>query len=207
LTSAYRPQARVRPALRKAPSAAVQGPSLLAVFNAETNHIEKTIKVGSRPHWVATGPGGKTALTTNEDSNDVSIVDLESGAITNIPVGNGPRKIAVQTAAAQQRSSSRRVIISGFAFTPESLQVGSGESVTWINDDGAPHSVALKSGKASDTLMRIELQRGLRPSRQLRLSLLHPSLYDWQNTRHSAPGSARPSIILKLLNACELRIS
>ncbi len=63
---------------------AVQGPSLLAVFNPQTNSVEKSIKVGSRPHWVAGGPGGKTALTTNEDSNDVSIVDLESGTVTNI---------------------------------------------------------------------------------------------------------------------------
>jgi YVTN family beta-propeller protein len=131
---------------------AVQGPSLLAVFNAETNRVEKTIKVGSQPHWVASGPGGKTALTTNEESNDVSIVDLESGAITNIPVGNAPRKIAVQTASAQQRSSNRRVTISGFAFTPALLEVSTEQTVTWINDDGASHSVALKNGKASDTL-------------------------------------------------------
>jgi YVTN family beta-propeller protein len=132
---------------------AVQGPSLLTVFNPQTNSVEKSIKVGSRPHWVASGPGGKTALTTNEDSNDVSIVDLESGAVTNIPVGNAPRKIAVQTAAAQPRSSNRRVTIAGFAFTPSLLQVSAGETVTWFNDDGAPHTVAVKNGSASDTVM------------------------------------------------------
>jgi YVTN family beta-propeller protein len=75
----------------------VQGPSLLAVFNPQTNSVEKSIKVGSRPHWVALVPGNKTALTTNEESNDVSIVDLESGAVTNIPVGGAPRKVAVQS--------------------------------------------------------------------------------------------------------------
>jgi len=61
--------------------------------------------VGSRPHWVAPGPGSKTALTTNEESNDVSIIDLETGAVTNITVGNAPRKIAVQTAPAKQAPS------------------------------------------------------------------------------------------------------
>ena len=132
---------------------AVQGPSLLAVFNPQTNNVEKSIKVGSRPHWVAPGPGSKTALTTNEDSNDVSIVDLESGAVTNITVGNAPRKIAVQTAPAKQASSSRRITISGFAFAPATLKVSAGETVTWVNDDGAPHSIALKDGPASDTLM------------------------------------------------------
>jgi YVTN family beta-propeller protein len=154
---------------------AVQGPSLLAVFDAETNRIEKTIKVGSRPHWVASGPGGKTALTTNEDSNDVSIVDLESGAVTNIPVGNAPRKVAVQAASAQQRSSSRRVTISGFAFTPALLQVSTEETVTWINDDGAPHSVALKNGKASDTLM---------PGSSYSVYFDHPGNYDYLCSIH-----------------------
>ena len=101
----------------------VQGPSLLAVFNPQTNSVEKSIKVGSRPHWVALAPGNKTALTANEDSNDVSIVDLESDAVTNIPVGGAPRKIAVQSSQAERASSSRRISISGFAFSPPILEV------------------------------------------------------------------------------------
>jgi YVTN family beta-propeller protein len=154
---------------------AVQGPSVLAIFNPQTNTVEKSIKVGSRPHWVASGPGGKTALTTNEDSNDVSIVDLESGAVTHIPVGNAPRKIAVQTAAAQPRSSNRQVTIAGFAFTPAVLQVSAGESVTWVNDDGAPHSVALKNGMASDTVM---------PGSSYSANFDHPGDYDYLCSVH-----------------------
>jgi amicyanin len=73
--------------------------------------------------------------------------------VTNITVGNAPRKIAVQTAPAKQASSSRRITISGFTFAPATLKVNAGETVTWINDDGAPHSVAIKDGMASDTLM------------------------------------------------------
>ena len=154
---------------------AVQGPSVLAVFNPQTNSVEKSIKVGSRPHWVASGPGGKTALTTNEDSNDVSIVDLESGAVTNIPVGNAPRKIAVQTAATQPQSSNRRITIIGFAFTPSVLQVRAGESVTWLNDDGAPHSVAAKNGMASDTVM---------PGSSYSAHFEHPGDYDYLCSIH-----------------------
>jgi YVTN family beta-propeller protein len=132
---------------------AVQGPSLLAVFNPQTNVVEKSIKVGSRPHWVASGPDGKIALTTNEGSNDVSIIDLENGTVTNIPVGNAPRKIAVQTAADRQQSATRRVTINGFAFMPPLLEVSPGGTVTWMNDDGTPHSVAVNNGAVSDTLM------------------------------------------------------
>ena len=137
----------------KAGLTVVQGPSLLAVFNPQTNNVEKSIKVGSRPHWVAPGPGNKTALTANEDSNDVSIVDLESDAVTKITVGDAPRKIAVQTSPAKQSSSNRRITISGFAFSPATLKVSAGETVNWVNDDGAPHSIALKNGPASDILM------------------------------------------------------
>ena len=132
---------------------AVQGPSLLAVFDPQTNRLEKSIQVGSRPHWVAGGPGGKTALTTNEDSNDVSIVDLESGAVTTVRVGNAPRKIAVQSAPAPQSSSSRRITISNFAFVPALLQISAGNTVTWVNADGAPHNVEVKGRMSSDTLM------------------------------------------------------
>ena len=133
--------------------AVVQGPSLLAVFNPQTNSVEKSIKVGSRPHWVAVASGNKTALTANEDSNDVSIVDLESDAVTNIPVGGAPRKIAVQSSQAERSSSSRQISISGFAFSPPILEVSPGETVTWVNDDGAPHRIALKDGTASEILM------------------------------------------------------
>jgi YVTN family beta-propeller protein len=132
---------------------AVQGPSLLAVFNPQTNIVEKSIQVGSRPHWVASGPEGKIALTTNEGSNDLSIIDLEQGTVTNIPVGSAPRKIAVQTSVARQQSSNGRVTINGFAFMPSRLEVSPGATVTWINDDGAPHSIAVKNGAASDALM------------------------------------------------------
>ena len=132
---------------------AVQGPSMLAIFNPETNQPEKSIQVGSRPHWVAGGPEGKTALTTNEDSNDVSIVDLESGAITTVRVGNAPRKIAVQSAASPRSSSGHRITINDFAFTPAVLQIAVRETVTWLNSDGAPHAVQIETRKSSDSLM------------------------------------------------------
>jgi YVTN family beta-propeller protein len=131
---------------------AVQGPSILAVFDPQLNRLEKSIKVGSRPHWVAATPGGKTALTTNEDSNNVSIVDLESDAVTTILVGNAPRKIAVQTAAQQRSSADRVITINGFAFAPPLLEVNARETVTWFNKDGAPHSVVVKNGMVSETL-------------------------------------------------------
>ena len=107
-----------------------------------------------KPHNVSVHPNGRVAYVgANEDSNDVSIVDLETDSVTNIRVGNAPRKIVVQTAAAQQRSSSRRITINGFAFVPSLVELSPGETVTWMNDDGAPHNISVKDRAASETLI------------------------------------------------------
>jgi YVTN family beta-propeller protein len=155
--------------------AAVQGPSLLAVFDTQSNAVEKSIKVGTRPHWVAGGPDSRTALTANEDSNDVSIVDLETGSVTNIRVGNAPRKIVVQTAAAQQRSSSRRITIDGFAFVPALVELNPGETVTWVNDDGAPHNISVKDRAAAETLI---------PGSSYSTNFEHPGDYEYLCSIH-----------------------
>jgi YVTN family beta-propeller protein len=97
---------------------AVQGPSLLAVFNAESNAVENSIKVGSRPHWVAAGPDNKTALTANEESNDISIIDLETGAVTNLRVGNAPRPHLGKTIV-----SARTLAVMGFSEVWECLDM------------------------------------------------------------------------------------
>ena len=49
------------------------------------------------PHWTATSADSSTAYVTNEQSNDLSVVDLGSQTVTaTIAVGNAPRKIAIQ---------------------------------------------------------------------------------------------------------------
>jgi amicyanin len=38
------------------------------------------------------------------------------------------------------------VVISGYAFSPQQLQIKAGEKVTWTNQDSAPHTVVSDSG-------------------------------------------------------------
>ena len=53
--------------------------------------------MGKLPHWIAISSDGRTVYVTDEGSNDVSVVDLGSQKVkATIPVGNAPRKIAVQ---------------------------------------------------------------------------------------------------------------
>jgi YVTN family beta-propeller protein len=59
------------------------------------------------PHWTATSADSGTAYVTNELSNDVSVVDLGNQTITaTIPVGNAPRKIAIQPSVLSTAAST-----------------------------------------------------------------------------------------------------
>jgi YVTN family beta-propeller protein len=126
----------------------VQGPGELLLFDPSTNKPVRSIAVGKQPHWLAVSGDGKTAYVTDEGSNDLSVVDIASGKTTTIAVGNQPRKVVVQPA-----KGSAKVSINNFTFAPPTLTIASGDSVTWSNDDGAPHQVAFKDGAAgSDSL-------------------------------------------------------
>lgn len=52
--------------------------------------------------------------------------------------------------------SGNVVKISGFAFSPSEIKIKSGESVTWINEDNAPHAIVSNSGNelASDSFSK-----------------------------------------------------
>jgi len=125
-------------------AAVVQGPGELQLFDPTTNKQVRAIAVGKQPHWQASNDG-KKVYVTNEGSNDVTVVDLGTGQTTTIPVGNAPRKVVVQ-AASLTSAASARISIANFAFAPATLAVGAGETVTWTNDDGAPHGLAYKDG-------------------------------------------------------------
>jgi YVTN family beta-propeller protein len=123
----------------------VQGPGELLLFDPASNKPERSIAVGKQPHWATASTDGKTAYVTNEGSNDLTIVDLASGKTKTIAVGNAPRKLVVQPSAAAAKSGGK-VSINNFMFTPEEITIAAGETVTWTNDDGAPHGLEYPDG-------------------------------------------------------------
>jgi len=72
-----------------------------------------------------------------------------------VPVGNAPRKVVVQQAgAATGGSAGAKVSIANFAFAPQQVVIDAGQSVTWTNDDAAPHGLAYGDGaKGADLLL------------------------------------------------------
>ncbi len=81
-----------------------------------------------------------------DGSIDRSVVALATRKVEAMAVGNGPRKVVVQPGPVKRAG---RVSINSFAFAPGTITVMVGESVTWSNDDGAPHTVTFKDRSAS----------------------------------------------------------
>jgi YVTN family beta-propeller protein len=130
----------------------VQGPGELLVFDPAKNTAVRSIAVGKQPHWMASD--GKTVWVTNEGSNDLTVVDLASGSTKAIAVGNAPRKVVVQPAAAGGTAAAPGAVsIANFAFAPTALVVAQGTTVTWRNDDGAPHAIAFADGAPPSDLL------------------------------------------------------
>ena len=136
-------------------TAVVQGPGELQLFDPSTNTALRAIAVGKQPHWMAATSDGKWIYVTNEGSNDVTVVDPASGKTSTIAVGNAPRKVVIlPVAAAGVAAPGTKVSIANFAFAPNEIAVAPGATVTWTNDDGAPHGLAYNDGaKGTDLLL------------------------------------------------------
>lgn len=58
------------------------------------------------------------------------------------------------THTANAAEGGAKVSIANFAFTPEEITIAPGETVTWTNDDGAPHGLEFHDGaKGTDLLL------------------------------------------------------
>ena len=125
---------------------------------------------------------------TNEGSNDVTVVDLAAGTTSTIAVGNAPRKVVVLSAAATTQSSGAKVSIANFAFAPGEITVAPGSTVTWTNDDGAPHGLAYNDGVKGNrrAVARGEFQSDVRQTGDIRLCVRGAPIHDWQGDRTRA---------------------
>lgn len=56
--------------------------------------------------------------------------------------GVGAAPVASRPATAQATTATPMVHISNFTFGPQALKVKVGQTVTWVNDDDIPHTVA-----------------------------------------------------------------
>ena len=154
----------------------VQGPSELMLFNPATNVPLRSIPVGKQPHWMAATADGKTIYVTGEGSNDVTVVDVATDKTKTIAVGNAPRKVVVQREAQKTSGAGAKVSIANFAFAPSPVKIAAGQSVTWSNDDGAPHGLAYQDGAAG--------VNPLLPGKTFTRTFDKPGVYDYVCSVH-----------------------
>ncbi|QZL09360.1 cupredoxin family copper-binding protein (plasmid) [Streptomyces sp. BHT-5-2] len=64
----------------------------------------------------------------------------------------GATTVAMAPAAPGAPAAANGVAIAGFAFSPSTLTVSKGTTVTWINEDRAPHTVTGAGGLNSPVL-------------------------------------------------------
>jgi plastocyanin len=106
----------------------------------------------------------------------VTVVDLAIGQTTTNAVSTAPRNAVVQQIAATAEKGGAKVSIVNFEFTPAEITIAPGESVTWTNDDGAPHGLVYQDGaKGTDLLLP-----GVSFSRQFD----RPGTYDYSCAVH-----------------------
>jgi amicyanin len=55
----------------------------------------------------------------------------------------------VLPAPAARAAGAHQVVMSGYAFSPRALTITAGDTVTWVNEDQAPHDVKTTSGPES----------------------------------------------------------
>jgi plastocyanin len=68
----------------------------------------------------------------------------------------GPLTLALRPQMAHAATVAKegaKVSIVNFAFTPPEIMIAPGESVTWTNDDGAPHGLEYSDGAPGTDLL------------------------------------------------------
>ena len=106
-------------------------------------------------------------------AGDVSVADRTTGKTTLI-TGNRP-PVSRQTAASTEKVGAK-VSIANFTFVPAEITIAPGESVTWTNDDGAPHGLEYADGaKGTDLLL---------PGASFSRQFDRPGTYDYNCSVH-----------------------
>jgi plastocyanin len=72
---------------------------------------------------------------------------LGAAVVISLCCAGTPEILSAGEAAVQTAASTATIKIDNFNFTPPTLVVAPGTTVTWTNDDDSPHSVREKDGK------------------------------------------------------------
>jgi plastocyanin len=84
--------------------------------------------------------------------------------------------VSQQIATPPEKAGGVKVSIANFTFTPAEVRIAPGETVTWTNDDGAPHGLEYQDGaKGTDLLL---------PGASFSRQFDQPGTYDYNCSVH-----------------------
>jgi plastocyanin len=85
---------------------------------------------------------------------DIAVIHFLTGQTAMIANDNARGEVLLQPIAATPASDGAKVSIFNCEFTPGEITIAVGDSVTWTNDDGAPHGLEYHDGeKGTDLLL------------------------------------------------------
>ncbi len=84
-----------------------------------------------------------SACSDDGDGGDGDATATSSESTTTSTAADGSEEAA---------ESGSEVVISGFTYSPDTLEVSVGDTVTWTNEDGTEHTVTDEGGAFGDSL-------------------------------------------------------
>jgi len=95
---------------------------------------------------LATLRGGQTEQAAPNQSANVDLAALAQQGPLAVPLYQGLAQEQAGGAAAAAAPSTKSVEAMGYKFTPASLSINVGDTVTWTNHDTAPHNIVVTDG-------------------------------------------------------------
>ena len=99
-----------------------------------------------------------------------------------------PTTAPTEAPTATASTSGNSVAIAGFAFSPQSLTVKVGTTVTWTNNDGVAHTVTSDDGKTFDSGQ-------LAPGKTFSFTFTKAGTYTYHCSNH--PATMKATIIVQ----------
>jgi plastocyanin len=104
----------------------------------------------------------------------------------------------VSSATATGATSGSAVSIAGFAFSPQTITVSAGTTVTWTNNDGAPHTVTSTDGPATSAATTGAFDSGtLAQGQTFSFTFETAGTFYYDCTLHAAQASMHGTVIVK----------
>ena len=134
------------------------------------------------------GGGGKKPAVTDKPAPSP---EPPAAASTAVASASAASASASRSAPAARKSSSGSVSMANFAFSPASLTVNVGDTVTWTNHDAAPHNATADDGSfATPTINNGQSasHRFTQPGTFSYICTIHPNMHGTIRVLSSSSG-------------------